>query len=369
MISDIHVAELGAPGARMGQLILDVPATINSLTVDMVGVIGDCLATWAQNDEICMVWIEGAGDKGFCAGGDVQQLRESSLANPGGPCSFAENFFAREYEVDFQLHTFPKPVLTWGHGIVMGGGLGVFAAGSHRVVSERTRIAMPEIHIGLFPDVGAGQFLNAMPGHSGRFLALTTTAMNAADALWSGLGTHYLPHDQRDLVKDALLAATWTGGDAGQALVTQVLADFAAQGAQPEDSVLALHAETIERWMSGDDLAEIVTRCVAYDGDDTYLQKARDAVAYASPLAMRCAFEQLNRCRDRSLAEVFELELDLATHTMRYPEFAEGVRALLIDKDRSPEWAFSDLDAVPETLVAQMMSTPENRESLKLKEL
>jgi enoyl-CoA hydratase/carnithine racemase len=368
MIPGIHVAELGASGARIGQLILDVPATINSLTVEMVGVIADCLATWAQDDEICMVWIEGAGDKGFCAGGDVQQLRDSSLANPGGPCPFAENFFAREYEVDFQLHTFPKPVLTWGHGIVMGGGLGVFAAGSHRVVSERTRIAMPEIHIGLFPDVGAGQFLNAMPGFSGRFLALTTTAMNAADALWSGLGTHYLPHDQRESVKDALLAATWPSGGARHALVTQLLAGFATHAEPPGDSILALHAETIEHWMVGDDLSQIVARCAAYDGDDNYLRKARDAVAYASPLALRCAFEQLNRCRGRPLDEVFELELDLATHTMRYPEFAEGVRALLIDKDRLPTWAFSDLDAVPETLVAQMMSTPENRESLNLKE-
>ena len=150
----------------------------------MVEIITDRLEAWADDDRVAAVLIDGAGEKALCAGGDVQALRNSCIQTPGGPCEYAEHFFAREYRMNYLLHTYAKPLICWGHGVVMGGGLGILAGCRYRVVSERTRIGMPEITIALFPDVGGSWFLNRMPGQVGRFLALTSSHINATDALY-----------------------------------------------------------------------------------------------------------------------------------------------------------------------------------------
>ena len=136
--------------AKLGRVTLSVAATLNSLTLEMVDLLQAQLDVWREADDIGAVFIEGAGEKAFCAGGDVQALHKSSVETPGGPCDYAENFFAREYRMNYTLHTYHKPLVCWGHGIVMGGGLGVMAGCSHRVVTEKTRIAMPEVTIALF---------------------------------------------------------------------------------------------------------------------------------------------------------------------------------------------------------------------------
>ena len=186
-MSDVLVQVHQATAGNIGHLTLNVPKTLNSLTRDMVEMLTEHLEAWAVDDAIMAVVIDGASEKAFCAGGDVQALRNSCLATPGGPCDYAENFFAREYRMNYILHRYPKPVICWGHGVVMGGGLGILAACSHRVVSERTRIGMPEVTIALFPDVGGSWFLNKMPGQVGRFLALTAANINASDAIFCGL--------------------------------------------------------------------------------------------------------------------------------------------------------------------------------------
>ena len=165
------IVELVACAERqLGRLTLNVPKTLNSLTLPMVDTLQQQLDAWRDDPEIGAILIDGSGEKAFCAGGDVQALHRSATATPGGPCEEAEAFFAREYRMNYTLHTYPKPIICWGHGIVMGGGLGVMAGCSHRVVTEATRIAMPEITIALFPDVGGSWFLNHMPGKSGNSL-------------------------------------------------------------------------------------------------------------------------------------------------------------------------------------------------------
>ena len=181
MSDPVLFAELRLGQRKLGRITLNVEATLNSLTLDMVDLLQARLNAWATDDEIAAVFIEGAGEKAFCAGGDVQALHASATATPGGPCDYAEAFFTREYRMNYTLHTYAKPIVCWGHGIVLGGGLGVMAGCSHRVVTERTRIAMPEITIALFPDVGGSWFLNRAPGRSGEFLALTQ-AMGALQA-------------------------------------------------------------------------------------------------------------------------------------------------------------------------------------------
>lgn len=368
MSSGVRVAEWGSGSGRIGHLTLDTPKTLNSLTLDMVDVIADCLETWAVDTGIAAVFIDGEGEKAFCAGGDVQALRASSLATPGGPCSYAETFFAHEYRMNYLLHRFPKPVVCWGHGVVMGGGLGILAACSHRVVSERTRIAMPEITIALFPDVGGSWFLNRMPGHSGRFLALTAVSINAADALYCGLGSHFIDHASKDAVLDALVACDWDDGSiTSAARVDAVLAGMPVTAALPEANVEP-HQSLIDALMAGDDLVAIVNRVLAWDGEDPWMAKARDGLAHGSKLAASWIFRQLKQTRDASLETVFASELRLGANIMRHTEFAEGVRALLVDKDRNPRWLFARVEDVPAALLDGFFTEPDGLPDLNLPE-
>ena len=270
--------------------------------------------------------------------------------------------------MNYLMHTYAKPLICWGHGVVMGGGLGILAGCRYRVVSERTRIGMPEITIALFPDVGGSWFLNRMPGQVGRFLALTSSHINATDALYCGLGTHFLANKQKaDLLAD-LTKQAWSGdAAANHKLVGAVLADSVAGVEQP-DAQLEPHIDTINEWMAGDDLGAIHARVMGWQDDDVWLGKACDGFAHGSPLAASWIFRQLNQTREATLEAVFESELILGCNIMRHPEFAEGVRALLVDKDRSPAWAYPDLASVPADVVDSFFTAPADMPVLGLPE-
>jgi enoyl-CoA hydratase/carnithine racemase len=352
--------ELAAAGGRIGRVTLNVPATLNSITLEMVDQLQAQLDQWRQDDTMGMVFIEGAGEKAFCAGGDVQALHASATGTPGGPCEYAESFFAREYRMNYTLHTYPKPIVCWGHGIVMGGGLGVMAGCSHRVVTEATRIAMPEVTIALFPDVGGSWFLNHMPGRSGDFLALTGASINAADAIYTGLADRFIASEHKSAVLAGLLEQRWgvdEEGNHGQ--VRHVLRPFAEQsiGSCPAGQVEP-HMGTIARLCDGDNVHEIIDNITAQQTDDPWLAKARDSLAHGSRLAALWIERQLYETRHASLREVFQAEIQLATHIVRYPEFAEGVRALLIDKDRNPAWQYSESRDVPAELLDSFFTAP-----------
>ncbi len=368
MTASVDITTIAAGQYDIGRLTLNAPKTLNALTLDMVETLASQLLRWRDDPRVVAVLIDGAGDKAFCAGGDVQALRQSSIESPGGPCTYAETFFAREYRMNYLLHTYTKPVLCWGHGVVMGGGLGILAGCSHRVVSERTRIGMPEITIALFPDVGGSWFLNRMPGHVGRFLALTAANINATDALFCGLGTAYLAHSQQQVLIDALSSAQWSDDVVvNKALMTQVLSIMAPGEPLPEPQLEPL-LETINTWMAGNDLEAIVSRVAEYSGDNAFLSKARDGLLHGSPLAARWIFQQLNSSEDYTLEQVFQSELRLGTNIVRHPEFAEGVRALLIDKDRNPQWTYNSVAAVPESVLVDFFSEPAHAQTLGLTE-
>ena len=368
MTESVIVTEHSSGEWVVGQLTLNVEKTLNSLTREMVDIISDQLAHWATNEQVVAVLIDGSGEKAFCAGGDVQALRNSSLETPGGPCDYAEHFFAREYRMNYLLHTYAKPLICWGHGVVMGGGLGILAGCRYRVVSERTRIGMPEITIALFPDVGGSWFLNQMQGHIGRFLALTSSHINAADALFCGLGSHFLSNEQKPALLSRLTEQDWSAsGEHNQDLVAALLTDMTPSGALPEAQIEP-HLETINAWMSGSDLIEIHERVAAWAGDDTWLSKAQNGLLQGSPLAAAWIFKQLNQSQDAGLREVFESELILGCNIMRHPEFAEGVRALLVDKDRNPVWTYPDLRSVPDDVVEPFFVAPADMPALGLPE-
>jgi len=365
MSGAVNVTLIGAGQRRVGRLTLDAPKTLNSLTLDMVEAMAANLLAWKDDPTIAAVFIDGEGEKAFCAGGDVQALRQSSISNPGGPCEYAENFFAREYRMNYLLHTYPKPIICWGHGVVMGGGLGVLAGCSHRVVSERTRIGMPEITIALFPDVGGSWFLNRMPGQVGRFLALTAANINASDALFCGLGSHYLANEQKTDVLEALAAVAWDLDSSKNCeLVDEVLSIPAEQ--EPPVPQVEPVLDDINTLMAGNDLAAIVERVTAWEGENPWLAKARDGLLHGSQLAASWIFRQLNESKDRTLEQVFESELRLGTHIMRHPEFGEGVRALLIDKDRQPKWTYASVADVPSDVLDGFFTEPKDAPVLEL---
>ena len=356
----VLVAEETAAAGKIGRLTLNSPATLNSLTLEMVDLLQGALDRWRDDPAIAFVFIDGAGDKAFCAGGDVQALHASAVGTPGGPCAYAETFFEREYRMNYTLHTYPKAILCWGHGIVMGGGLGVMAGCSERVVTESTRIAMPEVTIALFPDVGGSWFLNHMPGASGRFLALTAASVNASDALFCGLGDRFIAASQKDDVWSELLGASWDDdATANRAHLRHILhaASTAPAGGLPAAQVQP-HLETINGLCDGDDIHDVIDRILALDTEDRWLARARDGLAHGSKLAALWIDRQLRETRHASLREVFQSELQLATNIVRHPEFAEGVRALLIDKDGQPAWSYAASRDVPGELLDGFFQAP-----------
>ncbi len=358
MSAPVLFETLDAAGGKLGRITLNVESTLNSLTLDMVDLLQAQLDLWETDDSIVAVFIDAVGEKAFCAGGDVQALHASAVATPGGPCEYAENFFAREYRMNYSLHTWPKPLVCWGHGIVMGGGLGVLAGCSHRIVTEKTRIAMPEVTIALFPDVGGSWFLNHMPGKSGEFLALTGASINAADAIFAGIADRFIGSEHKEAVLAALLAQDFSDGDA-HARVRHALRPFSDRsiGSLPAGQVEP-HLAAIARLCDGDSIHDVIDNIVGMDTEDPWLAKARDSLDHGSKLAARWIHRQLYETRHASLREVFQAEIQLVTNIVRHPEFAEGVRALLIDKDRNPRWAYPSSREVPEDVLNNFFAPP-----------
>lgn len=336
-------------GHRIGIATLNAGKSLNALTLPMIRRLDPQLQQWAVDAGIACVVLRGAGEKAFCAGGDVRLLRDAALAGKGQPHNpVAQAFFSEEYRLDYRIHRYPKPLLVWGSGIVMGGGLGLMAGASHRVVTETSRIAMPEITIGLFPDVGGSYFLSRMPGRLGLFLGLTGAALNGADALAVGLADHFLQSADRDAVLAALGEADWhDDAEYDRAALTRCLNGFAehAKATQPESNVTK-HHDAIEHLASGDTLAAVVAQITSYSGDDAWLHKAAAGLRAGSPTSAGLVWQLQQRAKDMSLADVFRLELVVALQCVAHPDLPEGVRALLIDKDNQPHWTPTKLAAL-----------------------
>jgi enoyl-CoA hydratase/carnithine racemase len=332
-------------GSRIGVATLNAEKTLNALSLEMIDLLWTQLTAWAADPGMAIVVLQAAGEKAFCAGGDLQNLYRSMLAHHASDAKddicgnvYANDFFEREYRLDYLIHTYPKPVLCWGHGIVMGGGIGLMAGASHRVVTEKSRMAMPEAAIGLFPDVGGTWFLNRMPGRLGLFLALTGVAINASDAKFVKLADYAIAQSQKQAVLDTLLNTPWSAAPAENSRLlgavlrqAQSLQDFPA-------GPLRQHFDLIESLCDRESLAQIIAAIKALDIDDPWLKKASAAVVAAAPVSLQLAYLLLQRVPHLSLAQVFRMEYAAALHCAAGPDFAEGIRALLIDKDQKPQW-------------------------------
>lgn len=340
-----------ASGHRIGHATLNSTATLNALNLAMVKRLASAFASWADDDGIVAVLLDAAGDKSFCAGGDVASLAREILAlrqqAPGSVSPLAQAFFEHEYRLDHRLHTYPKPILAWGHGIVMGGGIGLLVGCSHRVVTPRTRLAMPEVAIGLYPDVAGSWFLPRMPGQTGLFLALTGASVHASDALYLGLADFVARHEDKAALLAAMAEAPWRGrSEEDGALLSHLIEALGAPDELPAAPVRT-HLDLINRTIGHDRLADVAPRLRALaDHAEPWLAQAAQGFIKGSPSSTAVSFELLRRARTMSLAEALRLEYDLSLGCCVHNDFAEGVRALLIDKDKNPRWEPPTLDLV-----------------------
>ncbi len=349
-------------GGRVGVATLNAPKSLNALSLDMARQLAAKLDAWAVDRSIVAVWLEGAGEKAFCAGGDIVALyrsmtEEGDNRGSGRDSLFAETYFTTEYQLDYHIHTYPKPILVWGDGIVMGGGLGLMSGASHRIVTESSRIAMPEISIGLYPDIGASWFLNRMPRGVGAYLGLTGAQLNARDALDLGMADHFVPRERRKELLDALAGADY-GSRSPQALragVQAVLDAFDDRTQAPAGQVWP-HLDHIQRLVGAVDAAHAVKAILADAHDDAWLSANRARLEVGSPLSAQLVWHMLERHRHTSLADAFRDELNLSVQCCRQGDIAEGVRALLIDKDKNPRWRHADVASVPEADLQGMMA-------------
>lgn len=347
---------LYAVDGPLGRVRLNRPRAINALDRASVDSLRRQLTAWAQDDAIRAVVLDGAGERGLCAGGDVRALRDAIL---GGRPEEAEDYWEAEYAVDTLVATFPKPYVAWMDGIVMGGGVGVSAHGSVRLVTERTQLAMPETIIGFFPDVGGLYYLAHAPGEIGTHVALTGAPVNGADAIALGMADVLVPSDAKGAVLAALradptldaaaLATATTGHPISPDLAT------AATGHPiwpDQTSWLEQQRPWIDACYTGDDSAAMLVRL--RERPENEAQEAAELIEARSPHSVAVTLEALRRAASMSVEEVLAQDARLGPTFARHPDFAEGVRAQLVDKDKAPRWQHDSLADVPreEVLVA-----------------
>ena len=330
MTEGIEFAVRGA----IGRVRLDSPSTFNALTREMCIAFRARLLEWADDPAIAAVTVSGAGDRAFCAGGDIRALYESRRAGDGA----AGTFFWHEYRLDHAVHQFPKPCVALVDGIVMGGGVGISVHGSHRVMTERTMFAMPECGIGLFPDVGGTVFLPRAPGELGMYLALTGARLKAADAIHAGIGTHYVPSGSLAALEDALAGADLSEGEAA---VDAVIAGFAGD---PGPVQIREHARVIDRCFAAPTVQGIVDALEAEDG--YFAIETADILRTKSPTSMLVTHRQLRGGAGLGFEDAMRREYRMACAFLAGHDFFEGIRAAVIDKDRKPRWNPARLEDV-----------------------
>jgi len=320
---------------RVGRIVLNRPQALNALDLAMIRACTHALVTWRDDPHVHAVVIEGAGDRAFCAGGDVRALRQYEL---DGKHHKAETFFREEYELNLMIATYPKPYIALIDGICMGGGIGLSVHAPYRVATEHAAFAMPETAIGFFPDIGATFFLPRLPGQIGTYLGLTGMRMQGSDAVHAGLATQFTPRAALPALSRAL-AEDGPGalGSHGFALPAFALAEQRA---------------AIDRCFGADSMAEIVRRVEAVGGE--WAAKALAALRTVSPSALCWTLEALRRGANMPLPQCQMAELALTRTTMRHPDFAEGVRAMVVDKDRKPRWQPSQIEEVDAAVIAAM---------------
>ncbi|MBL8523333.1 MAG: enoyl-CoA hydratase/isomerase family protein [Betaproteobacteria bacterium] len=323
---------------HIAHLTLNRPQALNALTHDMIRAMTTLLADWADDDNVKAIIVRGAGEKSFCAGGDIRALYEAGRRGDGSQ----HEFFREEYELNFAIHRYlancGKPYIAWIDGIVMGGGMGISQGAVFRIVGARTRMAMPETTIGLFPDVGGSYFLSRCPGAVGLYLGLTGQTIKAADALYAGLATHHIASEtafEFDYALDGLV--DWSNGPL--VAMRDIVQKFSSTPIEP--ATLPPLRDMIERHFAGKESVAAIIASLDSEAACEHADWATNTAALLkkkSPTMLEVTKRQIERAATMNLAECFRMEMDLVTETFEHGDVVEGIRALLIDKDHSPKW-------------------------------
>jgi enoyl-CoA hydratase len=351
---------LGRQGG-LATLTINRPKALNALTLGNYRRFAPALADWAADPSVHAVVVRGAGERAFCAGGDVRAVYEAGRGISGDR-DLPAVFFREEYELIRSIHRFPKPYIAVIDGITMGGGAGISVNGIYRIATERTLFAMPETAIGLFPDVGATRFLNRCPGHVGRYLGLTGARLGATDALYCGFATHFVPHDRVGELVEGLGGVGYeTARRSDQ--VDAVLARFSKDSGAAS---LAALRPAIDRCFAGDSVEEILgalaTETTAGGAHAGWAAETRAGLLTKSPTSLKITLRQLISGRDYDLDAALALEYRLTQQVMAAYDFYEGVRAMLIDKDQDPHWRPAALAEVSDNIVESYFAPIGDRE-------
>ncbi|MCF8474637.1 MAG: enoyl-CoA hydratase/isomerase family protein [Emcibacter sp.] len=325
---------------RIGIITLNRPKALNSLSTNMCRLMDEALIKWANDDAVKAVIIQGAGEKAFCAGGDVKTLAENSPEDH----HMATEFFATEYVMNSRIYHFPKPYIALLDGITMGGGVGVSVHGSHRIITEKCLFAMPESAIGLIPDVGGSYFMPRLPGKLGMYLGLTGARLRGADILYAGIGTSFMTSDKIE----PFIAAFTTAEIADGTDVDRIIAGFAEN---PGEAPLDEYRDLIDAAFGEICLEDIMDHLDALDHD--WAKKTLAALKKMSPISMKVIIEQILRGGTLDFNAAMKMEYRIVSHIVSYQsDFYEGVRAVLIDKDQNPTWNPPHIEDVTDDMVA-----------------
>jgi enoyl-CoA hydratase/carnithine racemase len=331
-----------------GIITLDRPKALNSLSLEMVRALTETLLAWRDDAGVDAVVITSSSEKALCAGGDIRFFHQAGHATPMGGSALLEDFFTEEYALNHLIHFYPKPYIALMDGVVMGGGMGIAQGGPDsglRIVTERTKMAMPEVNIGLFPDVGGSHFLSHAPGALGMVLGLTGLTISAADALYVGLADVFLPAVQLPALQELIAA---TPGAQLPAAIRAFAEPFAQQAGASE---LEAQRASIDKHFGAASVQAVLS---SLEGDDSpFAQKALAAMRQRSPLMMCVTREMLVRGAAMDVADCLRMERSLVRRNFEHGEVLEGVRALVIDKDNAPQWNPPALEQVTAEMVAR----------------
>ncbi|ETD71706.1 enoyl-CoA hydratase [Pelistega indica] len=349
-------------GFKIAVATLNQPQVLNGFSVEMAQLLQEKMTEWEQDSSVVAIILQGAGGKAFCAGGDLHALYKSMLQNQEGGVwqnQVARDFFSQEYRLDYHIHVYSKPVVCYGDGIVMGGGMGLMMGASHRIVTETTRMAMPEISIGLFPDVGGSWMLNRLPGLTGRFLAATGAQIGANDALFTHMANFNIKRESWAQIIQELTQAEWfptTKRHQNDDLISAVLHNHSYS---TEKGPLETNYAFINKLCQTNDLEKLYGMLVSLaNHEDPWLSRAAQTLQKGSPLSFVLAMDLLEKTKHSSLADVFRLEFNVAMHAAQLGEFQEGIRALLIDKDKQPDWKFKSVADVSSDAIDYFFEDP-----------
>ena len=325
-------------GSFLAEVAFNRAEALNALDYEMASALKEALEKCRDDPKVRLVFLHSLSERAFSAGGDIKALYSqviSAKKKNQDPGLTVQTFFEKEYPVNYLMRTYPKPIVTWGEGFVMGGGFGLLAASSHPIVTETSILAMPEIKIGFFPDVGGSYFLSHLPHDMGWYLGLTGCSFNGAEFLYLGMGELFLKNSSKKALLKYLLSNSFQDG---WELTEQLKFHFKKEAPPLPENRLKVLEEDIRVLLEKKDIKNIHSKMQSLSVKNPFWNKNKEAFLKGSPTSLSVVCEQLKRGKEKTLKEIFQMEMAMALQFVRHFDFMEGIRALLVDKTKTPQW-------------------------------